>query len=185
MSDDRSTLTRRTLLGRGVQLTALAVAAGLVPAALVAAPPSQPRWKRCTNCSLLFYDGYKDNGRCVAGGAHVAVQPFDYVLTYDDSTGPGQGDWRYCRYCKALFFNGYPAKGTCPGRAEGHQAAGYNFFLPHDRQPDRNEHTSWRFCSRCEGLFYEVGENPRCPAGDRHAAAGYVFVLRLGGGYEL
>ena len=68
MSDDRSTLTRRTLLGRGVQLTALAVAAGLVPAALVAAPPSQPRWKRCTNCSLLFYDGYKDNGRCVAGG---------------------------------------------------------------------------------------------------------------------
>src|SRR5829696_3649666 len=44
-------------------------------------------------------------------------------------------------------------------------------------QPD------WRFCTKCNGLFFSgvdgsyFRENQRCPAGELHNAAGYNFVL--------
>lgn len=155
-------------------------------------PPCQGRWAHCVNCNLFYFDGYTDNGRCPAHGTpstqpHVAekragsVKP--YYIAYDDSTGPGQGDWRYCRKCKVLFFNGYPQKGLCPRDGQGHEAAGYNFFLYHDRTARVHEEAGWRFCVRCQALFQARANRSGCPAdGKAHQAAGYLFLVGLTGG---
>ena len=43
---------------------------------------------------------------------------------------PEQRDWRFCHKCVGLFFDGRPDKGICP-RGGAHEAAGFNFVLPH------------------------------------------------------
>lgn len=179
-------ITRRRFLGRTVSPIAIGTAttflSGAVPALILAAP-TQANWRRCGKCNTLFWNGNADKGRCPATGKHTVFGRFDYVLTYDDSTGPGQGDWRFCTTCKALFFNGYPSKGACPGNNAGHQAAGYNFFLYHDRNPTGSEEGNWRFCNQCQALFYSnAPETSVCAKGGKHVAAGYKFVLKLQGG---
>jgi hypothetical protein len=150
----------------------------------VFAAPSQGNWARCINCSMLFFNGYQKKGVCPAvSGGH---QPFKvdadirkYELVYDDSTGPGQGDWRYCRKCAVLFFNGYPSKGICAADHQGHDPAGYNFFLYHDREPTPSEESGWSFCRKCQALFY-ISNPAVCPSpqdGKGHIAKGYRFVV--------
>jgi hypothetical protein len=182
--------SRRGFLVRAGLLIPAAVGLELADGAAslaLAAPPIQDRWARCAKCAMLFYNGYTGKGRCPAGDVHVAfrngstVRP--YHLVYDDSTGPGQGDWRFCRACFALFFNGYPTKGKCAGNPNGHTAAGYNFFLYHDRRAGTHEEENWRFCANCEGLFKSDAAPSVCPANhSRHAAAGYLFVVGQRGG---
>jgi hypothetical protein len=158
-----------------------------------AVPPCQEQWSHCVNCNLIFFNGYKNKGRCPAygapsNGAHAPekragnVKP--YYLAYDDSTGPGQGDWRFCRKCSVLFFNGYPQKGVCAGDGKGHDAAGYNFFLYHDRPQRIHEEAGWRFCDKCQALFFTQTSNQSgCPADQKgHRAAGYRFVVGQRGG---
>jgi hypothetical protein len=73
----------------------------------------------------------------------------------------------------------YPEKGVCAKDKGGHAAAGYNFFLYHDRSPSLDEEDGWRYCGNCHALFTTkfpgaVG----CPAtGKGHVAAGYKFVV--------
>jgi hypothetical protein len=180
----RERLTRRALLGRGLRLFAVGAAAALVGGSaphLAFGAPVQGDWRRCSKCNQLFFDGYADKGRCSAGGGHAAG-PREYLLTYDDSTGPGQGDWRYCSRCKTLFFNGYSAKGVCPRDGGSHLAAGYNFFLPHDRRAGTHEEESWRYCGQCQALYFSAAAPSACPKGGTHVAAGYLFVLALAGG---
>jgi hypothetical protein len=38
--------------------------------------------------------------------------------------------------------------------------------------------SSWRFCAKCHGLFFDgFNEKGACPAGAGHAAAGFIFLL--------
>jgi len=48
----------------------------------------------------------------------------------DGSRAAGQDSWRFCHKCVSMFFDGFPNKGSCP-RGGGHEAAGFNFRLPH------------------------------------------------------
>jgi hypothetical protein len=184
-------ICRRELLLRSASLFALTIGgAALVDSAVspACAAPSQDNWGHCGNCNLLFFNGGQTKGRCPAFGvpaknAHVAAKLGStlkrYQVTYDDSTGSGQGDWRFCTKCSVLFFNGYPEKGVCAEDKGGHAAAGYNFFLYHDRSPSLDEEDGWRYCGNCHALFTTkfpgaVG----CPAtGKGHVAAGYKFVV--------
>lgn len=180
-------LERRAFLLRSTSLLSIAAVGmiGATPAARAA--PMQNDWAHCIYCNQLFFNGYRGNkGRCAAYGVpsrqpHVAERRGDkkYQLTYDDSTGPGQGDWRYCRKCGVLFFNGYPEKGVCAADRRGHEAAGYNFFLYHDRQRHADEEDGWRYCDKCHALYYAAAaKNVGCPAdGKGHHAAGYRFVV--------
>jgi hypothetical protein len=176
----REFLVLATMLGTGL---ALVLDGTISP--VFALPPCQERWAHCINCNMLFFDGYKDKGRCPgrSNQAHIpekragSIKP--YYLAYDDSTGPGQGDWRYCAKCKVLFYNGYPQKGVCPGDGKGHEAAGWNFFLYHDRPQRTHEEAGWHFCSKCNSLFYtRASNNSGCPAdGKGHQLAGYKFLV--------
>lgn len=149
----------------------------------MAEPPIQKKWARCKYCNMMFFNGYPDKGSCPAsdqGHESVSGDFTDYHLVFDDSTGPGQGDWRFCRKCCALFYNGYASKGTCARDNGAHEAAGYNFFLYHDRRPLFDEEDRWRFCDKCFALFYnasETRETSVCPAGSPHRKAGFAFVV--------
>jgi hypothetical protein len=151
---------------------------------LIAAPSFQDEWGRCVNCDVLFFNGYPLNkGVCPARGPHLAekrgLEPLTYRLVYDDSTGPGQGDWRFCRKCFALFFSYYPTRGVCPVDDKGHDAAGYNFFLYHDRPAGVHEEPNWRYCRNCQGLFRTANVQASvCPANRApHVPAGFHFVV--------
>jgi hypothetical protein len=76
-----------------------------------------------------------------------------------------------------MFFNGFPEKGTCPGGG-GHEAAGFNFDLPHDDPETANAQAAWRFCHKCNAMFFDgFPEKGTCPGGGGHEAAGFMFVL--------
>jgi len=144
--------------------------------ALAAPPPNQNKWRQCVNCYSLFYDGYRNKGRCPINksSAHSAVSDSNsFVLTYD-SPGPGQPNWRFCNKCEALFFDGYPQKGVCAA-AGAHVAAGYNFTLRYDAKAEGTR--GWRFCNKCQVLFMSTSDKGLCAAGGRHVAAGLSFVI--------
>jgi hypothetical protein len=147
--------------------------------ALAVPPPNQNKWQMCGNCYSLFYDGYRNKGRCPINkaSAHSPVNAGDsnsFVLTYN-SRGPGQPNWRFCNKCEALFFDGYPQKGVCAAGG-GHVAAGYNFTLRYDAKAEGT--TDWRLCNKCQVLFRSATINKGiCAAGGGHVAAGYSFVI--------
>ena len=181
---------RRDFLIRAGSLVPASVWFALVPdrglLALAAAPPFQDHWAHCVKCNLLFFNGNRnDKGSCAGQGEHKAEQVGGadrlYRVTFDDSTGPGQGEWRFCTKCFALFFGGYPEKrGVCAADGGNHNAAGYNFFLYHDRPAGRDEEANWRYCNKCQGLFRTANLKASvCPgnSGQAHVAAGYKFVV--------
>jgi hypothetical protein len=90
----------------------------------------------------------------------------------------GQADWRYCQKCGVIFFDGFPGKGVCPGGG-GHEAAGYDFILPHDTPEPGQE--KWRYCQTCGAMFFDgfPGKGV-CPGGGGHEASGFNFVLPHG-----
>src|SRR5262245_39859528 len=96
-------------------------------------PTAQRNWRACRNCQAMFFNGYKEKGRCPAGGGHEADNTFRYVLPHDvQGTPTAQTGWRFCNKCHAMFYDGYPAKGRCAAGG-GHVAQGYKFVLPHSR----------------------------------------------------
>jgi hypothetical protein len=76
-----------------------------------------------------------------------------------------------------MHFDGFAGKGVCPAGG-GHEAAGFNFVLPHDVGETDTAQQSWRFCKKCEAMFFDgFPEKGVCPAGGGHEAAGFKFVL--------
>ncbi|HWU89046.1 MAG TPA: hypothetical protein VN253_17395 [Kofleriaceae bacterium] len=72
-----------------------------------------------------------------------------------------------------------PTRAFCAAGG-GHEAAGYDFALPHDVPGTPNAQNAWRYCGKCHGMFFDgYPDKGRCPdEGPRgHVAAGYDFVL--------
>jgi hypothetical protein len=85
--------------------------------------------------------------------------------------------WRYCQKCHAMFFDGYPDKGSCAAGG-GHDAAGFNFALPHDVPGTPTAQDAWRYCQKCHAMFFDgYPDKGSCAAAGGHDAAGYNFVL--------
>lgn len=145
----------------------------------------QGDWRYCGKCQQLFFDGYSGNkGRCAGGGSHSA-NGYHFRIRYDAPKGRPdlwQYDWRFCHKCQTMFFDGYPNKGRCPAGG-GHAASGYMFGLYYTNEqkrtpPSGQNQASWRFCGKCQSLFYDGFPNKgRCPAGGGHSAAGWTFHL--------
>ena len=128
-----------------------------------------------------FIGGNESSG--TVSGGHLAL--FRVVTT----TGAGntaahmryelferaQADWRFCHKCHVMFFDGFPQKGVCSAGG-GHEAAGFNFVLPHDTPgPGQDQ---WRFCHKCHVMFFDgFPQKGVCSAGGGHEAAGFNFVL--------
>lgn len=144
--------------------------------------PAQSNWRFCHKCRGLFFGGVPNagavGGRCPKdGGAHSAVQSGNYVLVLDQGIEASelyQPGWRFCGACLGLFFAPNPVS-HCPvgGR---HVNAGNSYVMGYSspgapgQEPGAGHAQShWRWCRKCQGLFF--GGRPlagpqlgRCPA---------------------
>jgi hypothetical protein len=135
----------------------------------------QDGWRWCSRCEGLFFNS---PGRCPAGGGHVNFQSGIYQVPL---SGGGQPNWRRCRKCEGLFFfgnskpDGFPSVGRCPSvsaaTGSGHEPDLLNNFFPdlNNFFADLGSQPDWRWCRRCEGLFFSGHPSKgRCPAGGVH-----------------
>ena len=109
-------------------------------------------------------------------------------LTANRAYAATQPDWRFCTNCHGLFFSGANCTyqrdhQRCPAGGL-HCPLGANYVLEYDTAIDSRfpAQMGWRFCDKCNGLFYfgPDGSDRRpdqvCPAGGLHNAAGYNYV---------
>jgi hypothetical protein len=79
-----------------------------------------------------------------------------------------------------MFFSGY-AGGVCPaGGSHSVVSTSLEFVLTHDMVGVKNAQPNWRFCVKCNVMFFcaIAGKGGgRCPAGDTHTDQGFNFAL--------
>lgn len=158
---------------------------------------TQPEWRFCPKCFGMFYNGDQRGrkGVCPAGGGHEP-QGFNFHLYYSISRRqPAAGrdsqfDWRFCAKCFVMFWNGddnrpHGGSGFCPvverETFDLHWPYGFLFGLPHDSAANAGQ-SDWRFCSKCNGLFFDDPKNSnkgRCPKGSGHVRASNSFNFQL------
>jgi hypothetical protein len=149
----------------------------------------QEDWHFCSKCHVLFYDGYESKGYCAASGKHEAAG-YNFILRHNISeTSTAQAGWRLCNKCQAMFYQGAQGseydqrRGVCAAGGK-HEPSGYDFVIPHDVPETLTAQTDWRFCNKCQAMFYQGGQGSEydqrrgvCAAGGEHEPAGYNFVL--------
>jgi hypothetical protein len=58
----------------------------VLPFNVPATPTAQDHWRNCWKCQAMFFDGFADQGRCAAGGAHEGhgdePRTFNFVLPH-------------------------------------------------------------------------------------------------------
>lgn len=138
----------------------------------------QANWHRCRKCLALSWAGDpSDAGHCPAGGQH---EPTEGALrvphVFEDAHH--QPFWRFCHKCFALYWDGSNTKGSCPKDHGPHEAAGYDFTLPHDLPEDATHQTNWQFCGKCNALFFDgYADKGVCPQdGGGHAKVEGTFA---------
>ena len=100
-----------------------------------------------------------------------------------------QDNWRWCHQCQGLFFAGNPSQGCCPnagilGGSHSFRDSG-NYKLVHNT-PSGGQN-NWRWCSRCQGMFFAGNSLGRCQAGGMHSSAGsgdYTLFQDTGSGQD-
>jgi Peptidase family M23 len=130
----------------------------------------QDEWRWCQKCQGLFFGGTPGlgtaGGKCPAGGAHAAIQSGNYILVVD-SAAPGQPDWRWCNRCQGLWFAGHPVS-KCPAGGSHSQTGSGNYTivdLAVANPPSAPGQADWRWCNKCQGLFFGGNAASACPAG--------------------
>jgi hypothetical protein len=146
----------------------------------------QSDWRWCYNCQLLWYAGPGNfsGGYCPARnpnslGQHLAnTQSTNYILLFANEPGSrAQPNWRHCRYCSGLFYAGNPTTGCCgaePSRGitSGHDYTGSGEYGV-DTLHSSNRQSGWRWCRKCQGLFFFGNQTSGvCAAGGGHDAEG-------------
>ena len=141
-----------------------------------ASPGQQSNWRWCNKCQGLFYGGNTATSRCPAGGTHTPSDQsgsFDYILPHGAPLTPSsQPDWRWCSKCQGLFYGGNTAQSRCPTggtHTPAAQSGSADYILPHTVPIASASQGNWRWCNRCQGLFYGGNvASSRCPTGGAH-----------------
>ncbi|MCQ4044741.1 hypothetical protein [Streptantibioticus rubrisoli] len=92
-------------------------------------------------------------------------------MPYDDGNAPhAQSGWRWCQKCQGLFYALNPDQGTCPADRQAHDSSGSApYAMPYDDGNAPHAQSGWRWCQKCQGLFYALNpDQGTCPA-DRQA----------------
>ena len=137
----------------------------------------QTGWNCCSECAVMFYNGYPTKGSCPGNAAqHLAHGP-TFTLPHDGpETGQAQRDWKFCRRCFAMHWS-RAAIQACDLGGSHDSTGSWNFVLPHSTPETPTSQSSWRFCSKCADMFWEPARLQRCSGGGRHDAQGQVFTL--------
>lgn len=138
----------------------------------------QPNWRWCDNCQGLFYGPGQPTSSCPAGGTHTAAEVSrsgNYSLAHDLPTPPGyQDNWSWCNKCQGLYWGLGVHESSCPAgdrHAAPADSGSWNYSLPHNAAPSPAMQPDWRWCDKCQGLFFGGGQaTSKCPTGGTHAA---------------
>jgi hypothetical protein len=143
---------------------------------------SQAGWRWCSKCQGLFFGANPGSVCPASGGGHQDSGGY-YVLAHNSVDAQGQGGWRWCKKCQGLFFNGSPnagSAGECPADQGEHSGVGsghYTLELDQSVQAADLFQTGWRYCGKCQGLFFGLHPNSKCPAGKAHVDMGSYYTL--------
>ncbi len=140
---------------------------------------AQANWRWCNKCQGLFFADRVAASRCPAGGPHATPQQSrsgNYTLWHNvaaPANSQVQDNWRWCNKCEGLFFADRVAASRCPAggsHAAPQQSGSGNYSLQHNVAADWRLQAGWRWCNKCESLFFGGGvAASRCPAGGTHA----------------
>lgn len=140
--------------------------------------PSQNRWRNCSHCQALFFNGHTGNrGICPDGGGHTPAGA-DFTLLRDQGAPlfvVADNGWRNCKHCQVLYFSGHAGPdGRCPrpGGEAGHESApnAYDFVLPYSGLVDgAATQPQWRNCWKCQAMYFDgFPSKGKCPSGGEH-----------------
>ena len=129
------------------------------------AQASQGGWRWCRWCQGLWFSGNGWGGFCPNpypdnGTEHSSVFSGNYLVKFSSEGGPGQDGWRWCSFCEGLWFarNGLYGD-NCPSYDFTHFAGDSGAYrLPFATGNDPGMQSNWRWCSKCEGLWF-AGNN--------------------------
>lgn len=83
----------------------------------------------------------------------------------------GQGEWRHCNKCHEVTFTGNSSPRPCAdgGSHETSGSTNYRLNLDNDLFAGQD---GWKWCNKCQALFYaSFGPHP-CPGGGNHDSTG-------------
>lgn len=150
--------------------------------------PTQAGWLWCSKCQGLFFGGLQVTSICPSGGRH-ATQAESGSGYYSVPIGaPSHADrqdgWSWCDKCQGLFWGHAWNRSICPsgGQHTNPVVSGSGAYSPfHEAAAHVSRQDDWRWCSACQGLFYNGGGNFQqqsvCPGGATHSP---VSVSRSG-----
>jgi hypothetical protein len=132
------------------------------------------RW--CSKCQGLFYGPWVAASRCPAGDTHTPPEvtgSTNFQLPVNvPASADTQSQWRWCSKCQGLFYGPSVAASRCPAgdtHTPPETSGSSNYGLPRDIAGEFALQKQWRWCSKCQGLFYGPWvAASRCPAGDTH-----------------
>jgi hypothetical protein len=81
-------------------------------------------------------------------------------------------DWRWCSKCQGLFFGGLVASSACAAggtHSPAVESRSPDYVLSRDIPASAHGQSNWRWCSKCQGLFFGGYSTGRCPAGGGHS----------------
>ena len=97
-----------------------------------------------------------------------------------------QQGWTWCSKCQGLFY-GSNVGSSCPAGGTHVNTGSFNYALDFGGDgtaPPQGAQPGWRWCSKCQGLFYGGLGSARmgvCPAGGTHVnTASYNYFLFYG-----
>jgi hypothetical protein len=98
---------------------------------------------------------------------HVSWRPKNGDPLASNNSVLRQEEWRWCSKCHGLYFSGKPSIGTtegkCPAGGTHSHAGSANYLLVlNSNVPGQAD---WRWCSKCQGLFFAGSPGSKCPAG--------------------
>ena len=139
--------------------------------------PLQSNWRWCNKCQGLFFGGDQAESNCPAGGTHADPAQSgsgNYSLPHNAPPSPNrQSEWRWCNKCQGLFYGPGATMSSCPAggiHSPQAQSGSGNYSLPHNVPPRLDSQSNWRWCNKCQGLFFGGGQaESNCPGGGMHA----------------
>ena len=133
-------------------------------------------WKHCCKCQALFYNVPGSVCPGPEGGEHDPTGSGNYALSsLTSETSSGQGDWLSCSGCQGLFYtsNGTCMVGVCPaGGTHNGRNGRYDYSLLQRSQASRDGQDGWRWCRKCQTLFFGDQGTSCCPSGGPHDRTG-------------
>lgn len=105
---------------------------------------------------------------------HSSWRPKNGDLLLSNNTVHRQEQWRWCSKCQGIFFGGEPVDGapggTCPaGGLHDAGGSGNYAMVLNSNAPGQ---PGWRWCKKCQGMFFSKHPGSKCPAGGAHSKIG-------------